>query len=118
MKEEFIELTDGTKLGVKINFGTMYYLTQIGGNALARRIEKKKKKKQRASESEQMEFTAKVIYAILRSNGKEVTFDEALMLMPTNVDAMKKVIKAYEKEVEKYKKKQESKTMMKEFSGK
>ena len=65
-----------------------------------------------------MEFTAKVIYAILRSNGKEVTFDEALMLMPTNVDAMKKVIKAYEKEVEKYKKKQESKTMMKEFSGK
>lgn len=118
MKEQFIELTDSTRLSVKVNFGTMYYLTQIGGSALARRIEKKQKKKQKPSESEQMEFTAKVIYALLRSNGREVTFDEALMLMPPDVDSMKKVIKAYEKEVEKLKKKQESKKNMKEFTKK
>ena len=118
MNEQFINLTDGTRLSVKVNFGTMYYLTQVGGNTLARRIEKKRKRNQKASESEQMEFTAKVIYAILRSNGKEVTFDEALMLMPSDVDEMKKVIKAYEAEVKKLKKKQESKKKMKDFSGK
>lgn len=118
MKEQFIDLTDGTRLSVKVNFGTMYYLTQIGGNALAKKLEKKQKKKQKFSEFEQMEFAAKVIYAILRSNGKEVTFDEAMSLMPTDIDNMKKVVDAYEAEVKKLKKKRESKKRMKNFAQK
>lgn len=115
MKEQLIELTDGSRMNVKVNFGTIYYLTQIGGNILAKKIEKKQNKNQKISEFEQMEFVAKVVYAILRSNGREVTFDEALALMPPDVDNMKKIIDAYEEEVKKLKKKQESKKQMKKF---
>lgn len=115
MKENFIELTDGTRLSAKVNFGTLYYLSQSGGNALARKIEKKQKKKQKPSEFEQMEFTAKIVYAILRSNGREVTFDEALALMPPDIDNMRKIIDVYEEEVKKLKKKRESKKQMKKF---
>ena len=115
MKERLIQLTDGTRLNVKVNFGTMYHLTMCGGNELAQKIEKKKKKNQRITDIEQMEFSGKVVYALLRSNGRDVTFDEALTLMPTDLDEMKKVIDAYEEEVKKLKKKQESKQKMKKF---
>ena len=115
MKERLIELTDGSRLSVKVNFGTMYHLTMCGGSELAKKIEKKQKKNHRLSDKEQMEFAGKIVYAMLRSNGREATFDEALMLMPTDLDEMKKVIDAYEAEVEKLKKKQESKQKMKKF---
>ena len=118
MKEQFIDLTDGTRLSAKVNFGTMYYLTMCGGKELAERIERKKKKNKRVSDEEQMKFSAQIIYAILRSNGREVTFDEALMLMPPDISSIKKIIDAYEKEVEKLKKKQGSKNQMRQFTQK
>lgn len=118
MKERVIQLTDGTRLSIKVNFGTMYHLTMCGGNELAQKIEKKKKKNHKISDREQMEFTGKVVYAMLRSNGREVTYDEALALMPTDLEEMKKVIDAYEAEVKKLKKKQESKQKMKKFAQK
>lgn len=102
-------------MSVKVNFGTLYYLTMSGGDALAKKIEKKQKNKQRISEREQMEFSAKIVYALLRSNGREVTFDEAISLMPSDADEMKRVIDAYSAEVERLKKKQESKKNMKKF---
>ena len=116
MGGQFVELTDGSRIEVKMNFGTLYYLQQIGGYELARQIEKKQKRKKTVSESESMEFAAKIVYAILRSNGKEVTFDEALTLMPPDTSSINLVIEAYEKELEKRKKKQESKQNMKNFT--
>ena len=116
MGGQFVELTDGSRIEVKINFGTLYYLQQIGGYALARHIEKKQKQKKKVSEEAGMEFAAKIIYAVLRSNGKEVTFDEALSLMPPDTSSISQVIEAYEKELEVRKKKQEAKQKMKEFA--
>ena len=116
MNEQFIELTDGTRLAAKINFGTLYYLNRIGGDKLAKKLDLKEKKKLHISDSERMEFAAKVIYAILRSNGRQVTFDEALMLVPIDEDSIQALINAYSDELEKIKKKQESKVKMKSFA--
>lgn len=116
MNGQFVELTDGSRIEAKMNFGTLYYLQQIGGYQLARKIEKKQKNKKHISESESMEFAAKIIYAILRSNGREVTFDEAISLMPPDTKSIEKVIEVYEQELNKRKKKQESKHTMKKFT--
>lgn len=43
MKEEFIELTDGTRLQVRINFGTLYYLQKCKGfYAKTKKVEQKR----------------------------------------------------------------------------
>lgn len=118
MNEQFIELTDGTRLAAKINFGTLYYLNRIGGDKLAKRLGMKEKKKQKITDGESMEFAAKVIYAILRSNGREVTFDEALTLVPIDEDSIQALIDSYSNELERIKKKQESKAKMKNFAQK
>lgn len=118
MKSHFVNLKDGTRIDIKINFGTLYYLQKIGANELAKKIEKDEESKQEVSDDDQMEFTAKVIYAVLRSNGREVTFDEALMLMPMDEDSIRTVISAYGKELKKIKKKQEAKKNMKTFAQK
>lgn len=115
MKGEIIELTDGTRLEVKVNFGTIYYLQKCGGAKLAKRLEQKQKKKQNLNDDEQMEFSAKVIYALLRSNGKEITFDEALTLMPVDTESIKAIVDTYSKEVEKIKKKEDAKKQTKIF---
>ena len=36
---KIIKLTDGTTIEAKMNFGTIFYLDQIGGSKLGRRIE-------------------------------------------------------------------------------
>lgn len=104
MKTEFVELTDGTRLEIKINFGTMYYMQEIGANGLAKKIEAAKKRGKKVPDTDAMKLTAKIIYAILRSNGKMVTFDEAMMLMPIDTDNIERVIQAYEEELQKLKK--------------
>ncbi|WP_461809831.1 hypothetical protein [Faecalimonas sp.] len=111
--DNFITLTDGTRLEVKINFGTIYYLTQCGGSKLMKKIQRKQDKKCTITDFEQMELSAKIIYAILRSNGKKVTFDEALELVPPDVEDLQKIIDAFEKHLEKSKKKETSKKNMK-----
>jgi len=118
MNGQFVELTDGSRIEAKMNFGTLYYLQQIGGYTLARKIENKQKQKKKVSESESMEFAAKIIYAILRSNGREVTFDEELSLMPPDTESVQNVITVYEEELKKRKKKQESAQKMRNFQTK
>ena len=71
MKIHYVNLTDGSRLPVNINFGTLYYLQKSGAEAMLKRIGKRKKAgKGKMSEEESMEFAAKMIYVILRSNGK------------------------------------------------
>lgn len=118
MNGEIVELMDGTRIEVKVNFGTIYYLKKCGGEKLIKKIESKQKQKKKISDDEQMEISAKIIYALLRSNGKEVTFDEALSLMPPDTESMKKVIDTYNKQLEKIKKKETAKRKMKKFSQK
>lgn len=105
MKEHFIDLMDGTRLAVNVNFGTLYYMQkQKGYYRIA-----KKHKKGKLSDSESFEFAAYIIYALLRSNGKDVTFDEALALIPPDAEEIKGVLEAFQNEYEKYAKKKQAK---------
>lgn len=118
MTGHFINLTDGSRLEVKINFGTLYYLQQCKADELAKKIERRRKKGKKDLPDDVMEFAAKVIYATLRSNGQKVTFDEALELMPPFLDELEMVIDVYNEYIEKLKKKQKAKQNMKKFQSK
>lgn len=118
MKERFIDLQDGTRLEVKINFGTLYYMQEIGANNLAKKIDKLKKQNKKVSDTDSMRIAAKIIYAVLRSNGKKVTFDEALMLMPIDTEEIKELVEAYTEEINRIKKKQEAQKNMKRMAQK
>ena len=107
MNEHFIDLTDGTRLSIKVNFGTLYYMQRQKGYY---RIEKKIKRNRKSlTKQESFEMTAYMIYALIRSNGRNVTFDEALNLVPIETGEIEKAIKAFGEELEKYKKKQTAK---------
>ncbi len=109
MTEHFVDLTDGTRLPVKVNFGTLYYMQKCKGYE---RIAKKAKKNPKSlSNSESMDFTAFMIYAMIRSNGRQVSFDEALSLVPPDTEEIKKAVNAFSEEYEKYSKKKASKQM-------
>lgn len=118
MKGELIDLMDGTRLEVKVNFGTLYYLQKNGAMGLMKRIDKKNKKNKKPDDNEMMEVSAQIIYALLRSNGRNITFDEAISLIPPDMESIKKIMDTYKKEVEKLKKKQNAQKGMKEFTQK
>lgn len=106
MEKHLVELMDGTRIEVRVNFGTIYYLQKRNGfYKLAKKVEKKIK----LSDSESFEMAAGIIYALLRSNGKAVTFDEAMSLMPPGLEEIKAVLKAFEEEYSKYNKKKQAK---------
>ncbi len=110
----FVNLTDGTRIEIKVNFGTLYYMQK---QKRFYRIAKKmddgngKKKKSSLTQEENFEMAAYIIYAVLRSNGKLVTFDEALSLMPMDTEAISSVLEEFKKEYDKYNKKKEAKVM-------
>ena len=106
-KSQFVDLTDGTRLEVKMNFGTMYYLDDAGGTRLAQKIQKLNDKGKEIPVSDNMRFAAKLIYAMLRSNGKKVTFDEALELTPPDPSQLLEIAK-----------KQQAKANMRNFHSK
>lgn len=108
MQGHLIALTDGTKLEVKVNFGTIYYLQKTRGY---NRISKKILKKKKLTDSESLDMAAYIIYALLRSNGKRVEFDEALTLVPPDPVEIEKVLNAFQDEYEKYSKKKQAKKM-------
>lgn len=118
MKERFIDLQNGSRLEVKINFATLYYMQEIGANDLAKKIDKLQKQKKKVSDNDSMRIAAKIIYAVLRSNGRKVTFDEALMLMPMDMEEIKKLMEIYTEEMEKVRKKQEARKNMKRMAQK
>lgn len=93
-----IVLTDGTILNVKINFLTVYLLQK---NNVEKLMAKAKKNK-----SYETELAAIIIYCIIRSAGKKVTFDEALILTPIDENALRGMIEEFINQFEKYKKKQ------------
>lgn len=119
MKEHFVDLTDGTRLEIKVNFGTIYYLQKTKGFYRLMRKAKKAQGKTKGpapqknpmTESESMELAADLIYAIIRSNGRSVSFDEALTLTPPDTDAIKRVFTGFQTEYNKYAKKKQAKAM-------
>lgn len=109
MKEYFVDLTNGERLPVKVNFGTIYYLQKTKGfHALVKKTDDPKS----MTEEESMDLAADLVYAILRSNGKAVTFDEALQLIPPDTASIEYMLKGFQSEYDRYSKKKRAKGPM------
>ena len=113
-------LTNGELLAVKVNFYTLYLIRKQGIDKDSITLENREKKLAKIGnkksreyftlkdkiESMQLEVASKMIYVILRSNGKMVTFEEALMLCPLDTEEIRKLIMSFKTEMEKVKKKE------------
>lgn len=108
MDEKVIHLTDGTTVSAKVNFATLYYLQKEGlGNLSSKHLE-------HASVTEKTELSARMIYVLLRSNGRNVTFDEALVLCPMDVSEgseVAEVFRDFSNKLSDYAEKQKKKQM-------
>ena len=102
MKSKLIELTDGSKLEVKVNFYTLYLVKMNG-------IDKKLDGRDDLTEEENMELAGKMIYVILRSNGLKVDEEEAMMLTPMDTKSIQDIFNEFEKRLKEYKKKEQAK---------
>lgn len=99
-----IRLADGSILNIKLNFLTMKILQKSNVDKLEKKYKKSK------DSATMLEIVSKVIYAILRSNGKAVTEDEALMLIPMDdSDVLELIMRDFEVEMKKLEKKQGAK---------
>ena len=112
MGGEVIELTDGSRLDIKISFATIYYLQK---SKLDKMLEGKSTED--LSDDEAMDVSAKLIYALLRSCGKNVSFDEALQLVPPDTEVIQDLLTQFTDKLEKYKKKEEAKRKTREFQS-
>lgn len=113
-------LTNGELLAIKVNFLTLYLIKKQGIDKDSITLENREKKLAKIEnkksreyftlkdkiESMQLEVASKMIYVILRSNGKMVTFEEALMLCPMDTEEIQKLIMSFKNEMEKVKKKE------------
>ena len=102
MKSKLIELTDGSKLEVKVKFYTLYLVKMNG-------IDKKIDGKSELTDDENMELAGKLIYIILRSNGLKVDEEEAMMLTPMDASSIQDIFDEFEKRLNEYKKKEQAK---------
>lgn len=109
MKDNYIELTDGSKLMVNINFATLYYINK---SKVDRIVNKKRNGKKELSDDDSMEAAARIIHAILKSNGKDVTFNEAIRLVPADTDSLEKLFDDFNNKLNNFKKKEEAKQKM------
>lgn len=110
--EKLIHLSDGTTMEVKVNFATLYYVKNMGIDKLIKRTNRKDKNGNiiPMSERDSMELAAKIIYVILRSNGKKVEdIDEAMILVPMDTDEIKDLFHEFENRLQDYKKKEQAK---------
>lgn len=113
MGGKIVTLTDGSKLEVKISFATLYYIQKSN---IGKMMEKTKGRNR--TDTEDMEISARMLYALLKSSGKNVTFDEALQLIPPDPEDIKMIIEDFSEKMEDFKKKQEAKQNAKRFQSK
>lgn len=106
MKE--IRLMDGSLMEIKVNFLTLKLMVDVKLERLNQLYEEKRKKG-KDDQILQMKIASKMIYVILRSNGKKVDEEEACMLVPVDVDEIMILFDEFVRQMEKVKKKQESK---------
>ena len=61
---------------------------------------------------EKMDLAAASVYAILRSNGKTVTFDEALQLVPMDDEQIRVLLEGFSARCDEYAKKKRARQQM------
>lgn len=115
---EDIRLANGELLEVEVNFMTLKIMSRAETQFREYKMEKLKnsikkcKDKDKCFEMEcqlkemEMEHTADMIYAILRSSGKKVDRDEAMCLIPGSAEEIQKLVKQFNAKFEEMKKKE------------
>ena len=109
MDERDIRLADGSLFTVKVNFYTLYMINKTNVEALSKKLEKeqsKKKKDEEAILNLEMEIAKLLIYVVLRSNGKKVSEEEDMMLVPADSTEIEKLLNEFKEKMEKIKKKE------------
>lgn len=107
MDERVLHLEDGTTVSAKVNFATLYYIKKEGLDVLS--------EKEDPSDEDSLELAARMLYVLLRSNGRDVSFQEALVLCPIDTDEVQAVFEDFKERLEAFKKKQDSKRAMRQF---
>lgn len=125
-----IRLSNGELINININFYTLKLLAQSNLHILERKIDKLKEKLASTKSEEKIqdikndinalsfEMIGKIIYIVLRSNGKKVDEEEAMILIPGDVDEIENIFNEFFKKMEEFKKKEESKRQMREMMKK
>lgn len=125
-----IRLSNGELISININFYTLKLLAQSNLHILERKIDKLKEKLASTKSEEKIqdikndinalsfEMIGKIIYIVLRSNGKKVDEEEAMILIPGDVDEIENIFNEFFKKMEEFKKKEESKRQMREMMKK
>lgn len=119
--EDEILLSNGELLQIKINFMTLYLIRKEKVDKATQRLKfketrlkgmKSKNSKEYRDLNEkindqQMDIAAQMIYVILKSNKKNITFEDALMLCPADTSQIQKLIDSFAKQMEIIKKKED-----------
>lgn len=110
MDNKDIRLSNGELLNVNVNFYTLKLISDLGIEKLEQKMEKAKTEEQR--EKIGLDITGKMIYVILRSNGKMVNEEEAMMLIPMDTEQIENLFNEFGKKVDAFKKKEEFKAQV------
>jgi hypothetical protein len=108
MNEKVIHLEDGSTIEAKINFATMYYIEKRGVDKLIEKQDALKKEGKELPSDEQMDILAEMLYVILLSNGRKVTFEDALVLMPFDDYEFEQVLNDFADKIKAYEKKRKA----------
>lgn len=114
MDEKAIHLTDGSTISAKVNFGTVYYIQKLHLDKMISKIDEAKKNGNEDQDAE-TELTAKMLYVLILSNGRKVSFEDCLVLMPIDVSEIEDVFKEFGDKLETVKKNTDSKRQMNQF---
>lgn len=113
MNDKDIRLSNGELLNVNINFLTLKMIIDLGIDKLEKKLEKAKTEEEKTRIS--LDITGKMIYVILRSNGKRVDEEEAMMLVPADPEDIQNLFEQFGKKIDDFKKKEELKAQEKKF---
>ncbi len=123
MHENDIKLANGELISIKVNFLTLHLIKKMKidklsdkNNILKEQYDALEDKSslealdmQERIEDNQFNIASKIIYVILRSNGKKLDFEDTLALCPFDPDEIAKIVTDFSEELEKYKKKEDMK---------
>jgi hypothetical protein len=118
MDEKVLHLEDGSTVEAKVNFATLYYMEKRGVDKIIKRQEKLKKKGKDLPIDEMIDLLAELLYIILLSNGRKVSFEDALVLMPFDDYEFEQVLTDFADKLQEYEKKRKAQRDFREMQGK
>ena len=113
MNGKDIRLSNGELLNVNINFLTLKLISDLGIEKLEEQLNKAETEEEKTRIS--LDITGKMIYVILRSNGKKVDEEEAMMLIPMDVEDLQNLFEQFGQKMDAFKKKEELKAQERKF---